>query len=644
MISLALVFSLSFSTPTPTPADTAGGTSRAYPSAPTVPVSTGQTLSELPSETVDRRPLGDSLNDPLPGTTPALSLKIDSIFVLQHGALEGSKSLSSEDSLVYVWADWIRDNVLLNRTRRATIERRLLFQRGDTLDSLRLAETERLLRQERFLADAKVRTQRTSDGRNVATIETWDKWSTSVLTGLNRSGGELQWLLGLSESNLMGTGRTINGYYQSTVRRQSWNFGFADNAFIEQGQMLSMNFVKATDGNTYSLRFGEPLNSRYQAWAWMLEFDDAVADRYLWADVSTWQELRRDHPAEVPSDWAGGASGTAVGRLDAASINSFAAFGPLVTYPQTHTQKVRLWAQHVWGDDLRIATGPLLESQVDSIGAPTDSSSLPPSLLTDLRLDPAWSPARNGPPEIDDRRVGWMTTLRHDRWVRRKNFNNLKWVEDIPVGWLLEGNATHTVVSRGEDRDANWISADGRWSGLMDRTYISASSAWLRRVGGESDYPDRQALSWRAEVRQAAGANVQAIASASGDLIADAPVTSQLTLGEDMGLPGFPAHSFVGTSRNVFGSEVRWTPPLEAFTVAPALAAFAAAGRVGDEIRPLGSGQWHYGAGVGLRFGLTRSINGTVNHFSLSRPLGPEGGVWSETGSWMWSFGVKQSL
>jgi outer membrane translocation and assembly module TamA len=98
------------------------------------------------------------------------------------------------------------------------------------------------------------------------------------------------------------------------------------------------------------------------------------------------------------------------------------------------------------------------------------------------------------------------------------------------------------------------------------------------------------------------------------------------------------ARSFTGRGRILTSTEIRWTPPLEAFTVAPALAVFAGAGRISDQPGFGGDGLWKTGAGIGLRFGMTRSPTGLVNHLSVSHPVGDKGG------SWLISLGAKQSL
>lgn len=606
-----------------------------------VPEALLDSLASTPEPT-GARPLGEGLDDPLPAAeVPAGTL--DSLVAIPNGALAGAKNVTKGDSLVYVWAEWTRDHIFHNRTRPETIERRLLFRRGDAYDSLRWAESERLLRQEKFLADASVRSRLSSDGRTHTTVETWDKWSTAIPSGINRAGGELQWILGLSEANLLGSGRSIGGYYQSTALRTSWNLAFLDNAFLRQGHLLSLNLSDASDGNSYAVRLGRPLATRFQDFAWMLEYDDATTSKYVWGDAPLWQQLRRDHPAIRETDWSGRASGAEVGPLSSEDRETFSAY-PLAVYVGSTSRKGKAWFQKVWGREVLVGSGPLVEFQQDELGARALSKSIPSSLRDSMRAQARWAALREGSPEIDDRRVGWLTTIRSDKWIRRRNFNNLKWVEDIPVGWFAEASLVRAVVSEGEDRDGSWLATSGRWSVLLGETYAVGSASWVRRFGGESSHPDRQGLAWRSEVRQRVSPFVQALASATGDLVADAPITSQLTLGEDNGLPGFPAHTYAGTTRNLFGTEVRWTPPVEVGTTVPAFAAFAGAGRVGDKIRPLGSGEWHYGAGVGLRIGLTRSINGIVNHISIARPVGPEGGDWDEAGSWMLSFGTKTSL
>jgi len=603
---------------------------------------------DVPSEPVVDLPVGETVGDPVPGPFPvATSDRIDSLHFVIHGALEGSKTLTAGDSLVYVGADWLRDHVLHNRTRTSAIESRLLFRKGDALDTSRLQETERTLRAERFIAEASVRPRRAADGRRVVDVETWDQWSTAVPLMLNRAGGELTWLVGFSEANLLGSGQEVGFTYLDRPRQSAWTTTYANNAFFSPGRTLSLSWATTSDGHVGKAKLGRPLAGRFQEWAWMAEYEDARFDRTVDLGRDVWQELRTRHPAQDADDWGAGPSGIEMEHLSGSATLGIASGDPFLLYGGTQTRRLRLWTQKVWGDRIQVSSGPLVEWVFDSTGIPLAPSTIPASLLQELKTSPRWAALREGPPEIDDRRAGWMTTLRQERWVRRKNFNNFKWSEDIPLGWALETQATHAFVSRGEDRNGTWLLASGRWSHLQDNTYATLSGGWQRRAGGSGPYPDRQQLGWKAELRHFASPVLQEILSASFDVQLDAPPTSPLTLGEENGLPGFPARSFAGDRRDLFGAELRWIPPIEALTIMPALATFAAIGRTDASAEALdapGQGDWHAGAGFGFRFGLTRSINSVVNHLSFSRPLGPEGGDWPDLDCWMVSFGSKASL
>ncbi|MEK7391068.1 MAG: hypothetical protein AAB214_00740, partial [Fibrobacterota bacterium] len=152
---------------------------------------------------------GDSLPDSVAIVVPSKSTRIDTIQIVRHGALEGAKIVTAGDSLAYEIAEWLRDNVLHSRTKESTIQSRLIIGEGDMPDSIRLKEAGRLLRLEKFLAEAKVDTVRLADDLLALRVETWDRWSTGLIASLNRSGGETNWSLGLHEANLAGTGQDV---------------------------------------------------------------------------------------------------------------------------------------------------------------------------------------------------------------------------------------------------------------------------------------------------------------------------------------------------------------------------------------------------------------------------------------------------
>lgn len=90
------------------------------------------------------------------------------------------------------------------RTRLPTIRQELLFQAGDTVDTLRVAESLRRLRHVPFLAEVALVTTACGDGGAVTLgILTRDLWSTRPVATLHGGGSAV---LGLAEGNFLGRG------------------------------------------------------------------------------------------------------------------------------------------------------------------------------------------------------------------------------------------------------------------------------------------------------------------------------------------------------------------------------------------------------------------------------------------------------
>jgi hypothetical protein len=103
------------------------------------------------------------------------------------------------------------------RTRESTIRRQLLFDEGERVDTLAVAESMRRLRSLRYLSDAEVAGTGCSDGSGVAiTVTTRDAWSTKADV---RLGSRNATLVGLTERNVLGTGREASVHVRSDGSR-----------------------------------------------------------------------------------------------------------------------------------------------------------------------------------------------------------------------------------------------------------------------------------------------------------------------------------------------------------------------------------------------------------------------------------------
>ena len=110
-------------------------------------------------------------------------------------------------------------------TREATIRNRLLFAAGDSVDTLRVAESVRQLRRLRYLSGAVVTAACDTGGSVVLTVATRDAWSMKPrLSG----GGSAGAVVGLEESNVLGTGRAVRVYARSDRGQFVVGAGYAD--------------------------------------------------------------------------------------------------------------------------------------------------------------------------------------------------------------------------------------------------------------------------------------------------------------------------------------------------------------------------------------------------------------------------------
>jgi outer membrane protein assembly factor BamA len=104
-------------------------------------------------------------------------------------------------------------NRLHVRTRAGVIARELLFAPGDCYDVDQLRDSERLLRELRFIARAEIYGVYQPDGRVRVVVDTQDEWSTRMDARLGSNGSVELRGLRLLEDNVAGTGQHLSIFY-----------------------------------------------------------------------------------------------------------------------------------------------------------------------------------------------------------------------------------------------------------------------------------------------------------------------------------------------------------------------------------------------------------------------------------------------
>jgi hypothetical protein len=153
-------------------------------------------------------------------------------------------------------------------TKLGVIERFLLFRAGDRCSALRIAESERILRAQPFIADATISVVANEDGTVDAEVRTADEASI-VLGGRVRARSPNVFGLLLGNANVAGQGVYASGAWRSG---DGFRDGFAarliDNQFLGQTLVAGAEAERRPIGGSWRLQAGRPFFTDLQRVAW----------------------------------------------------------------------------------------------------------------------------------------------------------------------------------------------------------------------------------------------------------------------------------------------------------------------------------------------------------------------------------------
>jgi len=182
------------------------------------------------------------------------------------GTLIGSISIANknifdldnpkENRLLYRLA-----NKLHAKTRSHVITQQLLFAPGDTYSLQALQESERILRSNRYIRDAQIEAVLRPDGYSDVTVTTTDVWTLVPRLSYSHSGGESRSSLGIRDSNLLGSGITLEAIHRSDVDRDSDILKFVDRHVGDSWYGIKVLYEDSDDGEHRSIDFGKPFYS-----------------------------------------------------------------------------------------------------------------------------------------------------------------------------------------------------------------------------------------------------------------------------------------------------------------------------------------------------------------------------------------------
>ena len=456
-------------------------------------------------------------------------------------------------------------------TRDKVIQKQLLFRSGDEFSLRKVDESERILRQNRYFFDAKIKPGRYENGVVDLTVSTRDVWSLNPDISLSRSGGENRTKYGLEDTNLLGRGQLVRVARIEDVDRTSDSFEFSDKHLGRSWVSALLKISDNSDGEFNLLSVIRPfyaLDTRWSAGGWLLEDERREAFYALGEEAAEYR-----HERDYQAAFGGWSRGLQDGR-------------------------VRRWTAGIVRDDNRFtpALNPTLPTLI-----PQDRNLVYPFVGLELL---------------------------EDDYQKTENRDQIGRTEDFYLGTRLSGSLGWSDTSFGADRDALVFGAQASRSfGSLDNHALLLSGQASGRV--ESGRAVNSVLNLTARYYQTQSSKRLFFATLSATAGHSLDLDNTIEIGGDSGLRGYPLRYQSGDSKLLLTLEQRYFTdwyPFRLVRIGGAI--FADAGRVwGDD--PVGGRRfnWLSDVGFGLRLAPTRSSAGKMIHLDVAFPLGGDASI-----------------
>ena len=457
-------------------------------------------------------------------------------------------------------------NAIHMRTRPDVIRAQLLFQPGDTYSAQQIEETERLLRSNRYLGEAKITPISLENGAVDVEVRTTDVWTLNPDISFGRGGGKNSGGIALKEYNLFGSGAGLGLGYKSDVDRDSLSLRYFNRNLLSSRYQLTAGYTDASDGYAQIIGLEKPFFSLDSRRAIGAQFDSGRRTESLYDQ------------------------------------------GEIGAQFELASAKHELYVG--WSDGLQAGWSKRLTAGIgfDSSDYSTAGDNLYPA--TTLPLDRKFVYPFIG------------FEFLQDDYVTTRNFDQMNRTEDRHLGMRASFRIGYADSAFGSSDDA-WIFS-GAFSNTLFRTnqstlVIGAEISGRLEAGSMAN--SLASISARYDKRQSEKRLLHIKSTTTFGKNLD--LENTVYLGGDTGLRGYPLRYQAGDSATLFTIEQRvftdWYP-FRIFNVGGAV--FFDAGRTWghDPLQGKNYG-WLRDVGFGLRIGSSRSGLGRMLHIDFAYPL-----------------------
>jgi hypothetical protein len=470
-----------------------------------------------------------------------------------------ARTTNPAERIAYHAANWIHIS-----TRPGVVRRELLFAVGDSLDSLKVAETERTLRAYQFINESEIAVTPVSPGSVAVHVRTSDNFSLAPSFVLEGGGGSREVGVLLREHNFLGLGKHLGFQYTNKTEETIWVLEYTDPRLLGSRWRLA-NYLRHTSrGNTVTVDLLRPYFSIFTR--------GSAGGRVSWYEGNYWVYRSGVAVADFPH------------RANSANI----------------------WlSTRLNGDPHRRYR---LRAQLDIFSEKFED---PPPEYGISMTDRGWAKS--------------TITLSREiilGYSKMRNLDDYGIVEDVRRGWTagIRGGVGHPW--KPTDKTYAFSGLTGQWSGVLgpSATVISTSADmefWSDGGEGRRVYSNFKTSAFLHTYFQ--GLPYQTIAlnvNWKGGWDVDPPY--DIYLGGRTGLRGYNAYQFAGTRRLLVNLEDRIYTPVKIAVLGIGLVAFADAGYAWPRGRNVSLRDLHTDVGFGIRVFNTRGSATRVSRMDFA--------------------------
>ncbi len=477
-------------------------------------------------------------------------------------------------------------NALKISTKDRIVRRELLVSEGEPYSEFKVRESERFLRQQRFLTDVAIKAIPDGDGVRLRVV-VHDTWTFVPRVSISPSGGGQNRSIGLSDTNFLGIGKRLEILNRENDRRQSIETVYEDLRVWATDVKATLAYFDRQDGERKIMYVGRPFRTFYDTYSWSFDGEDSdILGRLFQNGEEEYLYRRKTRTGRARYTISTGSANTTVRRFYIGATNQEEEFS------------------QASADDLEIL-------DLDPETVSTDPARLPSNRQF---VGPSFG--------YQSVKAQFISMNYIDRFERVEDFNL---GADTTVDFLLAPSAlgsTGTTLHLLANKSAG-IAYDPlsfmRWE-FGAATRMSRNELANSLIRGEARYYSVLGSVFMGD--RHLGRHTLAI-GATADYGFELDGDRQFMLGAESGLRGYKRRGFDGSRRLLLNVEdrVHLADDILRLMSMGAVAFFDLGGASNDTLGNILTDHLYSNVGVGLRFGFPRSSGGGIVGFDIAVPL-----------------------